>query len=448
MILYPQPPTPDGDKIAIRFDWGNGDTSDWSLFNSTGDSITMSNTWLTPGTYSVKAQAKDFYDMTSDWSEGFPVMITNLGTLKWRYHTSDYREIQSSPAIGLDGTIYFGSLNDTLYALNPNGTLKWCYSTNRDIYSSPAIGSDGTIYFGSYDHYLYALNPDGSLKWRYDAGTSVHTSPAIGSDGTIYFGQMWGEYYHGYFNALNPDGSLKWRCPTDCDIYSSPSIGLDGTIYFGTWTRDTNNYLYALEPDGSLKWRYWIGAGYGSSIYSSPTIGSDGTIYFVAYDYHLYALNPDGTLKWSLPDSLGQFQRELSVTIASDGTIYGSGGRFYAINPDGTVKWEYMDEYGRTASCTPSIGSDGTIYFGSGVGRGFGLCALNPDGTVKWKYYIGQYSIESPPAIGSDGTIYFGCSDGYFYAIQGSGQLADTPWPKFRHDSKNTGRFDGRNNWI
>jgi outer membrane protein assembly factor BamB len=424
---------PDGDKIAIRFDWGNGDTSDWSLFNSTGDTVKMSNTWLTPGTYSVKAQAKDVYDMTSDWSEGFPVMITNLGTLKWRYHTSDYREIKSSPAIGSDGTIYFGSLNDTLYALNPDGTLKWSYSTNGDIYSSPAIGQDGTIYFGSYDNYLYALHPDGSLKWRYHAGTSVHSSPAIGQDGTIYFGQMYGEYHHGEFNALNPDGSLKWRYTTDCDIYSSPSTGQDSTIYFGTWSRDTTNYLYALNSNGTLKWRYLIGFGYGASIYSSPAIGSDGCIYFVAYDYRLYALNPDGTLKWRCED----FYRSSSPAIGSDGTIYCGGGWFYALNPDGTLKWRNL--LGWYVSSAPSIGSDNIIYFGNGGV----LLALNLDGTLKWIFEVGHTDVMSPPAIGQDGTIYFGCDDGYFYAVYGSGQLADTPWPKFRHDSKNTGRFGG-----
>jgi outer membrane protein assembly factor BamB len=415
---------PDGDKVSIRFDWGNGDTSNWSLFISSGETITMSNTWLTPGTYSVKAQAKDVYDMTSGWSEGFPVMITNLGILKWRYHTSDYREIKSSPAIGSDGTIYFGSLNDTLYALNPDGTLKWCYSTNGDIYSSPAIGNDGTIYFGSYDNYLYALNPDGSLKWRYDAGTSVHTSPAIGSDGTIYFGQMWGEYHHGEFNALNPDGSLKWGYPTDCDIYSSPSIGQDGTIYFGTFSWENDTYLYALNPDGTLKWRYLTG-----NMRSSPAIGSDGTIYFESY-----ALNPDGTLKWLSPAPLG------SPAIGLDGTIYGGvDSEFFAVNPDGTLKWKCVT-WANGIICTSSlIGSDGTIHFGLANGT---LEALNPDSTLKWAYYIYD-RIYSSPAIGPDGTIYFGCNDGYFYAIQGSGQLANTPWPKFRHDSKNTGRFGG-----
>jgi outer membrane protein assembly factor BamB len=422
----------DGDKIAIRFDWGNGDTSDWSSFKSTGDTITMSYAWLTPETYYIRAQAKDVYDMTSEWSEGFPVTITNLGTLKWRYHTSDYREIISSPAIGLDGTIYFGSLNDTLYALNPDGTLKWSYSTNRDIYSSPAIGSDGTIYFGSYDHYLYALYPDGSLKWRYDAGTSIHSSPAIGSDGTIYFGQMLGEYYPGYLYALNPDGSLKWRFPTNCDIYSSPVIGQDGTIYFGTWTRDTSNYFYALNPDGTIKWRYYLDC----FIYSSPVISSDGSIYFVAsniYGSYLCALNKDGTLKWWCDE---EFTSGSTPVIGKDGTIYCGGGWFYAINPDGSLKWRCS--LGGWVTSSPSLGSGGTIYFGNGGV----LLSLNIDDTLKWVFEVGHTDISSSPAIGNDGTIYFGCNDGYFYAVQGSGQLADTPWPKFRHDSKNTGRID------
>jgi outer membrane protein assembly factor BamB len=101
-----------------------------------------------------------------------------------------------------------------------------------------------------------------------------------------------------------------------------------------------------------------------------------------------------------------------------------------------------MAQNGETVSSTALIGSDGIIYFGGLVGFSGGLLALNPVGTVKWEYYIGN-GVESAPAIGSDGTIYFGCNDGYFYAIQGSGQLGNSPWPKFRHDSKNTGRFDG-----
>lgn len=36
-----------------------------------------------------------------------------------------------------------------------------------EIESSQAIGSDGTIYFGSRDRKFYALTPDGKLRWSF-----------------------------------------------------------------------------------------------------------------------------------------------------------------------------------------------------------------------------------------------------------------------------------------
>ena len=35
-------------------------------------------------------------------------------------------------------------------------------------------------------------------------------------------------------------------------------------------------------------------------------------------------------------------------------------------------------------------------------------------------------------------------SGGSFYALRGTSPLADSPWPKFQHDLRNTGRVGGR----
>ena len=57
------------------------------------------------------------------------------------------------------------------------------------MWSSPAIGSDGTVYVGSYDKKLYAINPKSGVKlWEFETGNSVNSSPAIGPDGTVYVG--------------------------------------------------------------------------------------------------------------------------------------------------------------------------------------------------------------------------------------------------------------------
>ena len=68
------------------------------------------------------------------------------------------------------------------------GDVIWEFETGDMVQSSPAIGSDATIYVGSYDNKLYAINPDGSKKWAFETGDEVHSSPAIGRDGTIYLG--------------------------------------------------------------------------------------------------------------------------------------------------------------------------------------------------------------------------------------------------------------------
>src|ERR1051326_7539379 len=57
----------------------------------------------------------------------------------------------SSPALGTDGTIYFGAFDGRFWALNPDGSKKWIFRTNIEIKSSPAVTTDGIIYFGSRD---------------------------------------------------------------------------------------------------------------------------------------------------------------------------------------------------------------------------------------------------------------------------------------------------------
>ena len=69
------------------------------------------------------------------------------------------------------------------------GTVLWEFKTGRGVISSPAIGSEGTVYIGSWDKKLYAINGKSGVKlWEFETGGLVWSSPAIGSDGTVYFG--------------------------------------------------------------------------------------------------------------------------------------------------------------------------------------------------------------------------------------------------------------------
>jgi outer membrane protein assembly factor BamB len=62
----------------------------------------------------------------------------------------------------LEGIIYVGVWGNCLYAINPDGTLKWKFEGLKQekgmtVLSSPAIAKDGTIYMGFWDGYLYAI---------------------------------------------------------------------------------------------------------------------------------------------------------------------------------------------------------------------------------------------------------------------------------------------------
>ena len=64
------------------------------------------------------------------------------------------------------------------------GTPIWEFETGGRVSSSPAIGSDGTVYVGSDDKKLYAINGKTGVKlWEFVTGDGVSSSPAIGSDG-------------------------------------------------------------------------------------------------------------------------------------------------------------------------------------------------------------------------------------------------------------------------
>ena len=79
------------------------------------------------------------------------------GIKLWEFETGSYVEC---PAIGSDGTVYVGSHDEKIYALDgKTGTKKWDFETGGWVTSFPAIGSDGTVYIGSVDK-LYAIKTD------------------------------------------------------------------------------------------------------------------------------------------------------------------------------------------------------------------------------------------------------------------------------------------------
>src|SRR5512133_913306 len=166
--------------------------------------------------------------------------------------------IGASPAIGADGTVYIGSISNyfnRLFAFTPDGALKWVFKMGGVSFSqpdwiqasSPAIGPDGTIYVGSIDKKLYAINPSGTTNWVFPLTSTTYASPSVGPDGTIYLGADDNVFY-----AVDPQGALKWKKTVAGIVESSAAVNTDGTIYFGS----LGGTFYAMSPAGTQNWSF------------------------------------------------------------------------------------------------------------------------------------------------------------------------------------------------
>jgi hypothetical protein len=122
------------------------------------------------------------------------------GDKKWEFQTGG--AVYSSPAIGPQGTIYVGSDDWNLYAVNSTTGAakggKWPFQTAGEVSSSPTIGFGGTIYVGSEDTKLYAIESSSiqlaDLAWpkfhhdvRHTARNTTNQSPTsdAGQDQTV-----------------------------------------------------------------------------------------------------------------------------------------------------------------------------------------------------------------------------------------------------------------------
>jgi hypothetical protein len=60
---------PDGDVLYSKWDWGDGNITDWLGPYPSGQIISTSHIWTNPGIYWIRAKLRDTYDAESNWSE-------------------------------------------------------------------------------------------------------------------------------------------------------------------------------------------------------------------------------------------------------------------------------------------------------------------------------------------------------------------------------------------
>ncbi len=116
------------------------------------------------------------------WSVPLPGAALPLG---WTPLPSDFGN--ASPAVDNSRNAVYVGNGDGLRSIDElSGAVNWLFPS-ANVSSSPAIGGDGTVFFGTEDGTFYAVQPNGSLRFELSFGAPISSPPAIDSVGTVYF---------------------------------------------------------------------------------------------------------------------------------------------------------------------------------------------------------------------------------------------------------------------
>ncbi|MGE5223365.1 MAG: S8 family serine peptidase [Omnitrophica WOR_2 bacterium] len=283
---------------------------------------------------------------------------------------------KNQPVAGLDGTIFVACENNWIFALNPDGTVKWKYNNPYKIFGGLALGNDGTLYTADEKRFLMAFDPaSGQIVWKLqlagDFAGTVLAPPVTGPDGAIY---VTSKGDPSWLFAVDPSGSLKWSVSGDRgkSFPFSPILTAPGRVFVAS----TQNIVYAFNPiNGSRLFSFPT----ASQILAQPVVATDGSLYVACDDRTLYGVNPDGTLRFQYRPASGHFK--VSPLLSLDqSTIYAAVEEktLYSVDTaTGTKKWQYTTQGNIKAS--PVLDSFGNLIIGS---EGSDLAVLKPGGKV------------------------------------------------------------------
>ena len=232
--------------------------------------------------------------------------------------------VASLVTLGPDGQIYAAGPT-CLYSVSPEGSIAWSYACDAQIESIPAVGNDGRVYFGARNNSMYCLTPEALLSWTFcPAGTAwgIDSAPTLDDSGHVFFAVSGNGFY-----CLNSDGSVGYRYPLTGFCYTSPILMPGGAVVFYESTREATQ-VTRLNPDGTKRWGTLLPTDQAPQ--SSPAADQDGNVFvsFFSYDAttstfcsQLGRVDSDGNYR-SLCSDLDVIGIAGGPCIGADGTVY------------------------------------------------------------------------------------------------------------------------------
>ena len=385
----------------------------------------------------------------------------------------------SHPAADKYDTVFVAS-GQKAYSLGEAGNVEWIWPDHDldwawpddldppppwELYT-PALGRERTLFMGSNGKHLVAVNKNGIGLYLIPLTADASGAPAISKDKRVIVLADDGSLYQ----INDEQKKVVWSLTGD-DVLPAARPGMQPVIgpeefykeeVFLALTKDSLHCLTVAPEIGTLTpkrvWQVTLPEGHEST--SNPIMGEDGAVSFVTgsmleghyfKEHYLVTIpvaGPEGEMEVQLiyegltkVISLTRGKHELVIMGTEN-----AGAIAYDLVTDG-IYWHYLpNEQNFEHVAQVAQAADGLLYLAAGR---HWLYAVDELGAYHWHQQLenpdgglGAILWPSSPVVLSDGIAVFHAGN-QIYAVNCSDEpLADTPWPRFGSNNRNTGRMD------
>ncbi|MBA3661887.1 MAG: PQQ-binding-like beta-propeller repeat protein [Gammaproteobacteria bacterium] len=270
-------------------------------------------------------------------SLGKPDLIsTDKITYEWDFNAGGS---MNTPAIGTDGSVLSfrdHKSNPTLYALHPDGKIKWKYDAADFDITNFQLDQNDNVYLYASAHRLRALDSSGHHLWSTNLPSLDWADIMVQTSHTIFC-----DTDKSTLIAINKtNGMIKWRLALD-EAPAHPSIHMLATDTDHTYRLLHNNIIIAVDAAGKEKWRKIFNLNDDIRIYYQKD-----TLYTLV-NKKLFAFTDDGKEKWHIDLNDKDFPVKIDyIRIDSNNIayvichLYKQGDFITAISAEGKKLWE------------------------------------------------------------------------------------------------------------
>ena len=266
----------------------------------------------------------------------------DTGEPVWEADLRPLRAAFRGPPVVIDGSVYIGAANHTLYVLDAaTGALRWSFET-RGWITHPVAYADDTVVVTSRDGLVHVLDTNtGRKRFVYDGGFDTRGSAVIGGD-LAYFAAFpsgiyaidrgaitypferafWAwqiQFWHwGFIGDFPFQKGTVWITDVRGDITGGPAVA-HGSVYFAV----EQGAVIALEAEtGGIRWVKDL-----DRKISTPVTVAGETVVLGTEDGAVVGLEASsGEVLWDFP---------LGSPITD--TLIVAGGAIYAVAENGTL---------------------------------------------------------------------------------------------------------------